>query len=143
MDEVLQDVERERQEAAEVQRAEQQQLQASQGHQLAAGQQLPRSPMPVLPEAAVRCLNFARFCASASAGGCNSLAPPGLAALEAAAVLLLYLLGVPNALVMRRRPADFSYSFPGSAEDVVALSLARCVVVLVAHLAGVGPRYQR
>ena len=129
MDEVLADLERERAEAS-----------AKMGFLSppAREQQLQRSP-PKLPNAA-RCLRFCRFCSACVAGGCASLAPDGMAALEAVAVLLLYMLAVPNALLTRVRPSAWHFSFAGSAEDVVALCLLRALVVAGGHAAGLGQR---
>lgn len=67
--------------------------------------------------------------------------PPALAAAEALCVCLIYLLAVPNAVPSRT--GRLHYTFPGSAEDVVALSLLRCVAVAAAHVLGGGPRFQR
>lgn len=71
----------------------------------------------------------------------STQAPPALAAAELLAVLLVYLLAVPNA--WPTRVAHLHYSFCRSAEDVVLLSLLRCAAVLLAHAAGAGPRLQR
>lgn len=67
--------------------------------------------------------------------------PPALAAAEALCICLVYLLAVPNAVPTRS--GRLHYTFPGSAEDVVALSLLRCVAVAAAHVLGGGPRFQR
>lgn len=69
-------------------------------------------------------------------------APPALALWEALTLLLIYLLAVPNAYPTRvRRPAP--WSFAGSSEDVLLLSLLRSLAVVAAHALGAGPRLQR
>lgn len=55
-------------------------------------------------------------------------------------MLLVYLLAVPDAYPTRaRRPAP--YSFAGSAEDLLLLSLLRSLAVVAAHAVGAGPRH--
>lgn len=68
-------------------------------------------------------------------------APPTLAAAEAACMLAVYLAAVPNAFPTRT--SRVRYTFAGSAEDVVALSLLRCAGVTLAHCMGTGPLFQR
>jgi len=68
-------------------------------------------------------------------------APPTLAIAEAVSITLVYLLAVPNAVPTRT--GRLHYTFPGSAEDVVALSLLRCVAIAAAQVLGGGTRFQR
>ena len=74
-------------------------------------------------------------------GTCTMQAACGMAATEAATVVTLYVLLDPSALVLRAR--GLRYRFRSSLEDVVALSLARCVAVLLAYGFGAGRKYQR
>ena len=48
---------------------------------------------------------------------------------------------MPNAVPTRT--GRLHYTFPGSAEDVVALSLLRCIAVAAAQVLGSGARFQR
>lgn len=68
-------------------------------------------------------------------------APPTLAAAEATCVLLIYFGAIPNSMPTHSR--SWAYSFTGSAEDVVLLSLLRSIAVTVAHALGDGPCFQR
>lgn len=56
-------------------------------------------------------------------------------------MLAVYLAAVPNAFPTRA--SHLHYTFAGSAEDVVALSLLRCAAVTLAHCLGTGPLFQR
>lgn len=62
---------------------------------------------------------------------------------EAVTVLLIYFLAVPDALITHKPLSSYHYEFDASCEDIVALSLLRSAVVLVAYLLGSGPQYQR
>ena len=123
-------------------------------------------------QALLRSIGFCRFCCACAVGACASMvslavacmpgrgatrtpapptrplrlpapaqAPPALAAAEAVAVALIYLLAIPNAFPTRT--GVLRYTFHGSAEDVVALSLLRCAAVTIAYSLGAGPRLQR
>ncbi len=56
-------------------------------------------------------------------------------------MLAVYLAAVPNAFPTHT--ARVHYTFAGSAEDVVVLSLLRCAAVTLAHCLGTGPLFQR
>lgn len=70
-------------------------------------------------------------------------APWGLATAEVAAMLLLYFVAVPSALLVRRSVTAYSYGFNRCLEDVVALSLARGLAVTVAYFTGAGAKHHR
>lgn len=70
-------------------------------------------------------------------------APWGLAMAEVAAMLLLYFVAVPSALLVRRSVTAYSYGFDRSLEDVVALSLARGLAVTVAYFTGAGAKHHK
>jgi hypothetical protein len=70
-------------------------------------------------------------------------APWGLAMAEVAAMLLLYFIAVPNALLVRQRLSRYSYGFDHSLEDVVFLSLARGAAVTAAYFTGAGAKHHR
>eukprot|EP00887_Chlorella_sp_A99_P006244 scaffold3.g6244.t1 len=148
MDEVLEDLQRERQEQAATQQQQQQPEEQPRAWPQAAplAQRSPRFRPPPVPEPALRCLNTLRVCGAVTVAACASLAPEGLAATELVAVLVTYFLFVPNALLTRRRPADWSYSFSG--EGRAGLWNPKKIQtqfksVLLAHAHGLGARFQR
>ena len=56
-------------------------------------------------------------------------------------MLLIYLVAIPNAVPTHSR--HWRYTFQGSTEDIVLLSLLRCLAITLAHSVGAGPRFQR
>jgi hypothetical protein len=70
-------------------------------------------------------------------------APWGLAVAEVTAMLLLYFVAVPSALLVRQRLSTYRYGFDHSLEDVVVLSLARGLAVTIAYFTGAGAKHHR
>ncbi|KAL4458374.1 hypothetical protein ABPG75_013239 [Micractinium tetrahymenae] len=101
----------------------------------------PGSGTAAASERLARCAASCRFACACCIGALHSMAPPTLSAAEAACMLTVYLAAVPNAFPTHS--SHVHYTFSGSAEDVVALSLLRCAAVTLAHCLGTGPLFQR
>jgi pimeloyl-ACP methyl ester carboxylesterase len=82
-------------------------------------------------EALSRCAGTARFSVQLAAAAAASAAPWVLAAVEAATMVLVYFLTVPNALGRRQGWEPYAYST--AVGDLVLLSLARAVAVLATY----------
>lgn len=90
-----------------------------------------------------RCLGNTRFCLVLSTTAVATASPWVLSLAEALAMLLIYFLAVPDALLVRCHLKDFHYVFGRSTEDLLALALVRGFTIVAAHWAIPGLVYRR
>lgn len=91
----------------------------------------------------VRCFWVTHFCLVFAANALLNAAPHVLVGIELLAMLLVYLLAVPDALFVHQKWVDYEFDFGGSTEDLICVGLIRSAAIIAGTVLLPGLVYSR